>query len=134
MTLIDTDVLIDYSRGDRRALDAIAAIETSGTAAISTITVLEFLQGARNASEWTACTRTLLRFEHLPLNLSVSSLAPVLFKSYRLSHGLALADCLIAATALASNISLLTGNQRDFRFIDGLELMSWPQLEQPAQP
>lgn len=131
MTLIDTDVLIDYSRGDRRALDAIAAIEASGFAAISTITVLEFLQGARNASEWTACARTLLRFEHLPLNLAVSSLAPALFKSYRLSHGLALADCLIAATALAANMPLLTGNQRDFRFIDGLELVSWPQ---PANP
>ncbi|MDP2793438.1 MAG: type II toxin-antitoxin system VapC family toxin [Sulfurisoma sp.] len=131
MIPIDTDVLIDFSRGDTRALNAIAAIEKSEPAAISTITVLEFLQGTRDAREWTACSRTLLRFEHAPLTIPVSSLAPALFKAYRLSHGLALADCLIAATALASNIPLLTGNQRDFRFIDGLELMAWPE---PATP
>lgn len=127
MTLIDTDVLIDFSRGDQQALQAIAAAEATGLAAISTITVLEFLQGARNAREWSDCANTLMRFKHMPLNQAVSSLAPVLFKTYRLSHGLALADCLIAATALSAHIPLLTKNQRDFRFINALQLVAWRQ-------
>jgi predicted nucleic acid-binding protein len=44
-----------------------------------------------------------------------------------LSHGLLIADALIAATALSLDASFLTKNQRDYRFIKGLSLLMYPQ-------
>lgn len=126
MVLLDTDILIDFSRGDGAAIAIIAEKESSDTLGVSTISVLEFLQGARDKREWLACTRSLLRFTHLPLSAAISSRAPILFEEYRLSHGLALGDCLIAATALTLNVPLLTKNQRDYRFINDLHLLPYP--------
>ncbi|MEQ8969267.1 MAG: PIN domain-containing protein [Coleofasciculus sp. C1-SOL-03] len=45
---------------------------------------------------------------------------------YRLSHGLLIADSLIAATAIVYNCPFITNNQRDYRFIQGLNLLSYP--------
>lgn len=42
-------------------------------------------------------------------------------RRYLLSHGL-----LIAATALSAEESFVTKNQHDYRFIDGLDLLSYP--------
>jgi predicted nucleic acid-binding protein len=44
-----------------------------------------------------------------------------------LSHGLLIADGLIAATALALNTPFVTKNQRDYRFIAGLDLRPYPK-------
>lgn len=49
-----------------------------------------------------------------------------LLKQYRLSHGLLIADALIAATALEHSEPFITKNQRDFRFITGLHLLPYP--------
>jgi hypothetical protein len=47
-------------------------------------------------------------------------------KSYRLSHGLLIADALIAATAISSDLSFVSKNQRDYRFIEDLQLLPYP--------
>ncbi len=39
-----------------------------------------------------------------------------LLRRYRLSHGLLLADALIAATALVEGMPLVSKNQRDYRW------------------
>lgn len=49
-----------------------------------------------------------------------------LVETYNLSHGLLIADGLIAATALTLGEPLATNNQRDFRFISGLNLLAYP--------
>jgi predicted nucleic acid-binding protein len=43
-----------------------------------------------------------------------------------LSHGLLIADGVIAATALIHNEAFITKNQRDFRFIANLNLLPYP--------
>ena len=45
-----------------------------------------------------------------------------LIRDYSKSHGLLFADAVIAATCLENNLKLITLNEKDFRFIDGLEL------------
>jgi len=45
-----------------------------------------------------------------------------LMLQYSKSHGLAIPDALIAATALVNNVSLYTLNRKDFIFIAGLTL------------
>jgi predicted nucleic acid-binding protein len=69
----------------------------------------------------------LLRFRAIKLNEQVSDTAIELLRRYRLSHGLLIADALIAATALSLDTSFVTKNQRDYRFIAGLHLLAYPQ-------
>ena len=45
-----------------------------------------------------------------------------LIEIYSKSHGLKVADALIAATAISSDIELWTFNKKDFRFIENLRL------------
>jgi predicted nucleic acid-binding protein len=49
-----------------------------------------------------------------------------LLLQYRLSHGLAIPDALIAATAITFNQPFISKNQRDYRFISGLQLLPYP--------
>jgi len=53
-------------------------------------------------------------------------LAVDLVRKYRLSHGLLVADSLIAALALVLECDFITKNQRDYRFITELRLLSYP--------
>jgi len=68
----------------------------------------------------------LLRFEIVRLDEDISDMAVDLLSRYRLSHGLLIADALIAATAMSSKQPLVTKNQRDYRFIKGLDLRPYP--------
>lgn len=45
------------------------------------------------------------------------------YLSYSKSHGLMLADAVIAATCLEHDLQLITLNVKDFRFIKGLTLI-----------
>lgn len=49
-----------------------------------------------------------------------------LLRHYRLSHGLAIPDALIVASALTLDCEFITKNQKDYRFVDGLHLLSYP--------
>jgi predicted nucleic acid-binding protein len=62
----------------------------------------------------------------LKLNELIADRAIVLLQQYRLSHGLLIADGLIAATALVMDKLLATKNQRDYQFIASLTLLPYP--------
>ena len=62
------------------------------------------------------------RFASVPVDAAICERAVDLVRRYHLSHGLLLADALIAATALVHALLLLTKNARDFRFVTGLTL------------
>lgn len=47
-------------------------------------------------------------------------------KEFLVSHGIAMADGFIAATALSQNIPLVSKNQRHFRYIENLNLLPYP--------
>lgn len=86
---------------------------------------MELIVGCRNKVELRELDDLLRLFQILRLTSEISDRASSLLRQYRLSHGLLLADALIAATALASNLPFITKNQRDYRFIDGLNLLSY---------
>src|SRR6266540_1480350 len=80
---------------------------------------MELLVGCRNKTEQRKVERFVRRFEIVKLNETIADHAIVLLQQYRLSHGLLIADGLIAATALVVDKPLATKNQRDYRFIEG---------------
>jgi hypothetical protein len=64
----------------------------------------------------------LTLIQRYPVDAVISECFVELMETYSLSHGLAIPDALIAATALVHDVELFTQNTRDFRFIAGLRL------------
>jgi hypothetical protein len=126
LTVVDTDILIDVGQDIREAVECLANVEEHSVPAVSVITQMELLVGCRNKVEQRRVERFLERFQVMKLTERVSDTAINLLREYRLRHGLAIPDALIAATAMASNQPLLSKNQRDYRFIKGLQLLPYP--------
>ena len=126
LLLVDTDILIDVSKNILTAVNRLIKEEQNHSLGISTITKMELIVGCRNKSELRIVDKFLSRFELIKIDAEINEIAIRLLKTYRLSHGLLIADAFIAATSIAHQAMLLTKNQKDFKFIDGLKLKSYP--------
>ena len=120
LTIVDTDVLIDAASQISKAIDCLNGFEQNSMLAISVITQMELFVGCRNKTELGNTKRFLQRFQVLKLSEQISDKAIGLLLQYRLSHGLAIPDALIAATAITFNQPFISKNQRDYSFISGL--------------
>jgi len=126
LIIVDTDILIDAGRNVNEALNCLKQIEQRLPAAVSSVTQMELIIGCRNKNELDSLERFLDRFQIIRLNEQISDTAIDLLKRYRLSHGLLIADALIAATAIISDLPFASKNQRDYRFIEDLKLLPYP--------
>ena len=126
MTIIDTDILIDAAQEVHEAVGCLEGLEQNSALAVSVITQMELLAGCRNKTEQRHIERFLCRFQVLKLTEQISDVALDLLGRYRLSHGLTIPDTLIAASAIASKQPLISKNQKDFRYIKGLQLLPYP--------
>lgn len=124
--VIDTDILVDVGRGVDEASSFLAGLEKESQLALSAITQMELIVGCRNKIELQRVDSFLRRFRVIPVTETVTDKAVELLRQFRLSHGLLIADALIAATAVQWGLPLVSKNQRDYRFIDELELMPYP--------
>jgi predicted nucleic acid-binding protein len=125
-TIVDTDILIDAGRGVIEAIACLQDNELKSSLATSAVTQMELFVSCLNKSELLEVERFLGRFQILPLNEPISDMAVDLLRQYRLSHGLLIPDALIAATALIFDAPFISKNQRDYRFITGLNLLTYP--------
>ncbi len=89
---------------------------------------MELVVGCRDKGELRDAEIVLRRFRLLHLNEHISEKADELLLQYRLSHGLLIADALIAATAIIWDYPLISKNQRDYRFITELNLLPYPWI------
>jgi predicted nucleic acid-binding protein len=126
LTIVDTDILIDVARGDSDAINCLLRLEKTSVLAVSAVTQLELIVGCRNKTELRNLEQFLSRYQILKITGQISDRAVELLRQYFLSHGLLIADGLIAATALIHNEAFITKNQRDFRFITDLNLLPYP--------
>jgi predicted nucleic acid-binding protein len=118
--LLDSDVLIDISRGSPAAIDYVDALPDPWM--ISQVTAMELLVGARDQREVAYLDAFLSSYPILPLHDSLGKLAYHLLKEYSKSHGLHVFDSLVAATALEQGLTLVTRNRRHFGMIERLIL------------
>ncbi len=118
--LIDSDVLIDISRGKAAALEYMDALPEGW--AISQISALELIVGARDQRDMADIDTFLSAYVVMPLQGSAGSRAYELLKRYAKSHGLHVFDSLVAATAMEEKLTLVTKNRKHFGMIEGLSL------------
>lgn len=122
--IFDTDILIWCFRGNPRALEMIG---TEQDRAVSIVSLMELVQGARSLVEVREIRRFLRdnTFRILPLDEAMSHLAASLIEAHALRSGLQVADALIAATAREAGEILATGNISHLRPIAGLRLKTF---------
>ena len=123
--VIDTNVLIDFSRGFPRGAEFLVSL-AERSLGISAMTWFEMIAGCRDKQELRKFERLVQRFEVLKFNEPTTDLATRLLTRYSLSHGLNVAAACSAASALVNNASLATGDASDFQFIRGLRLVAYP--------
>ena len=122
--IFDTDVLVWASRGNLRAA---RTIDAATDRALSIVSFMELLQGARSKVEARQIRQSLrqLQFRILPLSEPIGATAAAIIEQHALAHGIQLADALIAATAIDSGRSLCTANVKHFRPIGSLSRMAF---------
>lgn len=120
--LFDTDVLIWYLRGHKKASDL---IKYTNQRYMSLVSYLEILQGLQSGKELKQIKQLIhdLSFVVLPLTENIGHRAAIYMEEYVFQFGIGLADALIAATALENdNLVLATGNEKHFKMIPALDL------------
>lgn len=116
--LIDSDVLVDLTRGSGGAADYLDRLNEAWS--ISAITCLELLAGARTQRETADMDLVLSSYPAIPPNTDIAHRAYSLMKTYARSHGLHTLDALIAATAIEEDLTLVSKNRKHFQMISEL--------------
>jgi len=119
--VVDTDVLIWYMKGNQNAYQA---IEKSKHFSISVVTYIELVQGMRDKDELNNLRRALNAWGSKILYISeeISVKAMFFVEQHFLSHSIQLADALIGATAISHGLPILTGNDKHYKILKGLQV------------
>jgi predicted nucleic acid-binding protein len=120
--LIDTSILIGRFRREPRAMAALERIGDVNMLLCDAI-VAEVLAGTRNKKEYAITKGALFgEFQVLPMTMEVTQCFRSILDDVTIGREVHFADQLIAATAIAHNVPLLTMNSKHFKGIKGLRL------------
>ena len=117
--LLDTDVLIDFFRGLDEAVTLIDKYNTR--IIISSIVVAELFAGVKGDAEQHALQRFVSLFRVVPVDEEIGIAGGLYKRDYGKSHGVGLADAILAATAEFENAELKTLNIKHYPMIKGLK-------------
>ncbi len=116
--LIDTDVMVDFLRGHPKA---VAIVQTSSNRIIlSSIVVAELYAGVRGNDELNTLDNLISLFRVIPVSPILAKSGGLYKRDYAKSHGIGLADAIIAATADSENADLKTLNTKHYPMFKGL--------------
>ena len=117
--LVDTDVLIDFLRGKEKA---IAFIEKfSHRIILSPIVVTELYAGVKGTDELSVLDNFVSLFRVVPIDSDIAKAGGLYKRDFGKSHGVGLADAILAATADSENAELKTLNVKHYPMCAGLK-------------
>ena len=130
--LIDTSVIIAWERG-QLAAEEVAAQAGDEEVALSAITASELLHGVHRADTAVRRGKRLVFVEAildavpvLPVDLTVSRVHARVWADLRArGEVIGAHDLLIAATAIAHQLTIATRNAREFARVEGLRVATW---------
>ena len=119
--IVDTDVLIWYSRGYQKAIDVIHSLDRFS---LLVVTYIEIIQGVRNKKELNAFKKALgiLNAQVIQVDELISTKAMFYVEQYALNHSMELSDALIGASAVIKQFPLLTGNDKHYKHLPEIEI------------
>ena len=129
MYLLDTDTLIYSLKGHEAVIQNLMAHQRD-TLKISAISLMELYYGAYKSEKVAANLGKVRRIENafpiVAVDFSVTETFGMI-KSSLQSQGTPLddSDLVIAASALAYNLTLVSNNEKHFSRVDGLKLDNW---------
>ncbi len=121
MILCDTNILIEFYRGNSTILDVLHEVGVSNLA-ISVITAGELFFGAQDKRELRKIQKHLALLNQITLDADISARFVSILENYALSHKVSVPDALIAATAICHELPLYTLNTKDFHFLPNIQL------------
>ena len=116
--LLDTDVLVDFLRGNKKAVTFIEA--NSPRILLSSIVVAELYAGVKGDAEKTALDNLVSLFRVIPVTAAIAKAGGLHRRVYGKSHGIGLADAIIAATSEIENAELKTLNIKHYPMLKRL--------------
>lgn len=117
--LVDTDVLIDFLRGYN---PAIAFIEKfSQHIILSPIVVAELYAGVKGPNELSVLENFVSLFRVIPITFEIAKAGGLYKRDFGKSHGVGLADAILAATAEKEKAEIKTLNVKHYPMIKGLK-------------
>jgi predicted nucleic acid-binding protein len=116
--LLDTDVWVDFFRGNKKAATFINTY--SSQIILSSIVIAELYAGVKGDAEQTALENVVSLLPVIPITAEIAKAGGLYKRDYAKSHGVGLADALLAATAEAENANLKTLNIKHYPMIKGL--------------
>ena len=116
--LLDTDVLVDFLRGYSKAV-AFVNVQSSRII-LSSIVVAELYAGVKGDAEQAALENFVYLFRVVPVSADIAKAGGLYKRDYGKSHGVGLADAILAATAEAENAVLKTLNTKHYPMLKGL--------------
>jgi predicted nucleic acid-binding protein len=116
--LIDTDVMVDFLRGRPQAVTLVR--EHSVQVILSSIVTAELYAGTKGEEELRTLDALISLFRVVPVSSDLARAGGLYRKAYGKSHGVGLADAIIAATAEAEGADLKTLNTKHYPMFKGL--------------
>jgi len=116
--LLDTDVLVDFFRGHSKAVAFFNA--HSARIILSSIVVAELYVGVKGDAEQAALENFVSLFHVVPVSVGIAKAGGLYKRDYGKSHGVGLADAILAATAEVENAELKTFNTKHYPMLKGL--------------
>lgn len=124
--LVDTDFVVDYLKGRKQAVDTLNSLAKKGLV-ISIITYGEIYEGIYFGQDPKSAEKGFLSFLRV---VDVLLLNRTIMKRFALIRGwlrqkgklIGDPDLIIAATAVANSLILITRNKKDFQNIEGVAL------------
>jgi predicted nucleic acid-binding protein len=117
--LVDTDIMVDFLRGRP---NAVALVKThSDRIILSSIVAAELYAGVKGDEELNQLDGLISLFRIVPVSIKLARAAGLLKNRFAKSHGVGLADAIIAATAEAENADLKTLNTKHYPMLKGLK-------------
>ena len=120
--LLDTDVLIDFLRGYDKAVSFVNV--DLDRIILSSIVVAELYAGVRGEKddmEQAVLENFLSLFRVVPVSGDIAKLGGLYKRDYGRSHGVGLADAIVAATAALEDAELRTLNVKHYPMLHPIE-------------
>jgi predicted nucleic acid-binding protein len=116
--LLDTDVLVDFFRGHSKAVSFVNT--HSARIVLSSIVVAELYAGVKGDAEQAVLENFCSLFRVVPVSAGIAKAGGLYKRDYGKSHGVGLADAILAAAAEAEDAELKTLNTRHYPMLKGL--------------